>query len=196
MLDPNKSYRTRSGLAVRNLRINETGNRYVYPWCAEVFELGNWRWKSYGNRGGFFNTGIHDYDLIEIQQPQQTEQPMTLDFTKPESLQTRDGREVRIYATDAGGEKPIHGAVLDDDLWVCRSWTADGQFSGSICSEPCDLIPKPLRLTGWLNCYEMDGFTRPSFGDSVFSTKEEASRGKISTYKCLGQVYVDSEIQP
>ena len=120
---------------------------------------------------------------------------MTLDFTKPETLQTRDGREVRIYATDAGGMYPNHGAVLCDNAWLIQSWSIHGKCT-TLPDSNSDLIPKPLRVTGWLNCYEMDGFTRPRFGDSVFSTKEEASRNKMSTYKCLGQVYIDSEIQP
>ncbi len=122
---------------------------------------------------------------------------MTLDFTKPETLQTRDGREVRIYATDGGGILRIHGAVKSTEgMWIAMQWTLLGGAFVTMAESPHDLIPKPPRVTGWVNCYEMDGFTRPRFGDSVFSTKEEASRNKMSTYKCLGQVYIDSEIQP
>lgn len=120
---------------------------------------------------------------------------MTLDFTKPESLKRRDGGEFRIYATDHQGDSAVVGAIKDQDAWYLQTWNRHGRATLD-CANDYDIIPKPLRLTGWLNCYEMDGFTRPSFGDSVFSTKEEASRGKTSTYKCLGQVYVDSEIQP
>jgi len=37
---------------------------------------------------------------------------------------TRDGKEVRIYATDAKGDQAIHGAYYCEDCWLrprCRS---------------------------------------------------------------------------
>lgn len=68
-LDPNKSYRTRGGLAVRGLRRNETANKTTYPWCAEVFELGKWHFKTYSRDGSFLTPGgTHSYDLIEATQ--------------------------------------------------------------------------------------------------------------------------------
>ena len=36
-------------------------------------------------------------------------------ISKDKQYKTRDGREVRVYATDGAGEFPIHGAVLNDD---------------------------------------------------------------------------------
>lgn len=194
MLDPNKSYCTRSGLAVQKVSSNHFSNRTTYPWCAEIYEDGKWRWKSYANDGAFLHgTTEHKYDLIEVLKPM--EQPMTLDFTKPETLQRRDGGEFRILATDIPGEKPIAVAIRSlSGFWFCDLLSADGRHGAA--KAEYDLIPKPPRVTGWLNFYEMDGFVRPRFGDSVFSTKEEASRNKMSTYKCLGQVYIDSEIQP
>ena len=33
---------------------------------------------------------------------------------KSKTYRTRDGREVRIYATDGVGDQAIHGAVLTD----------------------------------------------------------------------------------
>lgn len=41
------------------------------------------------------------------------ETPVVTTFEPGKEYKTRDGRKVRIYATDAGGEYPIHGAVLD-----------------------------------------------------------------------------------
>jgi len=40
---------------------------------------------------------------------------------------TRDGREVRIYATDGVGCYPIHGAVLEYGIWCITAWTVEGK---------------------------------------------------------------------
>ena len=49
---------------------------------------------------------------------------------------TRNGRDVRIYAVDAGGEYPVHGAVMDDEgVWDFCTWTEKGQV---IVFEPDD----------------------------------------------------------
>lgn len=43
----------------------------------------------------------------------------------------RDDRKVRIYALDAGGEYPVHGAVWDEseEHWTNDfEWTLDGHF--------------------------------------------------------------------
>jgi hypothetical protein len=42
---------------------------------------------------------------------------------------TRDGREVRIYATDGLGYHNVHGAVLCCDGWVSTSWNKDGMYN-------------------------------------------------------------------
>ena len=69
-----------------------------------------------------------------------------LDLTK--KLQTRDGREVRIYATDGGGQYPIHGAVLEDGVWEPETWTIDGVHCvGMQCKLACDLINVPVKHT-------------------------------------------------
>lgn len=52
---------------------------------------------------------------------------------------TRSGCEVRIYATDAGGDYPIHGAVKykGNNYWSPRKW----KDSGSECqADSSDLI--------------------------------------------------------
>jgi len=42
---------------------------------------------------------------------------------------TEDGREVRIYATDAGGVFPIHGAVFEkcEKLWIEKAFSNEGK---------------------------------------------------------------------
>ncbi len=71
---------------------------------------------------------------------------LTFDPTKP--LRTRCGQEARIYATEAGGIYPIHGAVfsLRDGKWRQNAWTPSG------CSQvgeesPLDLINIPEQPT-------------------------------------------------
>jgi len=49
---------------------------------------------------------------------------------KDKQYKTRDGREVRIYATDAGGLYPVHGAIKRDDGWSMDSWTSQGTQLG------------------------------------------------------------------
>ena len=42
------------------------------------------------------------------------------------TYKTRTGVDVRIYATDGGGEYPVHGAINYDGEWFPRHWTAEG----------------------------------------------------------------------
>ena len=51
---------------------------------------------------------------------------MMIDINK--KYRTRDGREVRIYATDGGDDFPVHGAIKDRDeaVWRNYSWHSNG----------------------------------------------------------------------
>jgi hypothetical protein len=51
-------------------------------------------------------------------------------ISKDKTYRTRDGREVRVYATDAGLMYPIHGAIktIRGDSWVQHDWLKDGRF--------------------------------------------------------------------
>jgi hypothetical protein len=77
---------------------------------------------------------------------------------KNKVYKTRDGREVRIYATDGGGpKKPIHGAVKDKDGWYMLAWSKNGIVSS--IDKNLDLIedrPRHKR-TVWLNMYKTIG---------------------------------------
>jgi len=71
---------------------------------------------------------------------------------------TRDGREVRIYATDGAMPRPIHGAVKSsyDSTWHSFQWHEDGRLVHNILAvDLSDLIevrPRHKR-TVWLNMY-------------------------------------------
>ena len=71
---------------------------------------------------------------------------------------TRDGREVRIYATDGAMPRPVHGAVKSsyDSTWHSFQWHEDGRLVHNILAvDLSDLIevrPRHKR-TVWLNIY-------------------------------------------
>jgi hypothetical protein len=48
---------------------------------------------------------------------------------KNKTYRTRDGREVRIYAIEAGnGIASIHGAIKNNDVWHICCWHEDGSY--------------------------------------------------------------------
>lgn len=118
-----------------------------------------------------------------------------LDFDKPDQLQTRDGRLVRIYATDGVGLHCIHGAILDKNGWEVAKWMADGVSHNSVTESQYDLVRKPVRVTGWLNVYENFNFLAPKFGDVAYETQQLAKENISSKGECFGQIYIDSEVQ-
>jgi len=75
--------------------------------------------------------------------------------------QTRDGRKVRIYATDGGAGSPVMGAVFYTTpngqwWWKSARWTEDGRYDYHGRQTETDLIevrPRHKR-TVWLNVYD------------------------------------------
>jgi hypothetical protein len=70
---------------------------------------------------------------------------------------TRDGREVRIYAVDGGGAKPVHGAIRNNELWDFHCWSSLGYWAlVSGAETPLDLIEvKPrIKRDVWVNVYD------------------------------------------
>jgi hypothetical protein len=83
---------------------------------------------------------------------------------KNKTYKTRDGREVRIYATDGGTEQCMtHGASKNKNgFWEMASWyTAHGGFYDDPTHHPYDLIEVRLRhkRTVWVNVYPDEVFT-------------------------------------
>ena len=80
---------------------------------------------------------------------------MSLDLSKP--LQTRDGREARIYASDGGGEFPVHGAVKNFEVWRGASWTIagkyfdreDGRSVNDLVNVPAKMLKRRLYVSTW-----------------------------------------------
>jgi hypothetical protein len=69
--------------------------------------------------------------------------------------QTRDGHEVRIYATDHMGSCSVVGAYKGLNGWVLDRWRDDGRWSDS--THPCDLdlieVKPRIMRTVWLTIY-------------------------------------------
>jgi hypothetical protein len=80
-------------------------------------------------------------------------------ISKDKTYRTRDGREVRIYATDGGGVHCVHGAVRNPEGWAMCSWSLESS---------CDLIEvKPRnKNTVWLNVYE-NRIDKPAYSRAV-----------------------------
>ena len=74
---------------------------------------------------------------------------------KNKQYRTRDGREVRIYATDAGmGQNIIHGATHDGEFgWVPHVWMPDGSHERISFLDLIEVKPRHKR-TVWLNVFD------------------------------------------
>lgn len=78
---------------------------------------------------------------------------------KSKQYRTRDGREVRIYATDGHPDEPVHGAFKDyNGQWNTSIWNLNGtcRFKKCVSGEQCvDLIEVRPRIkrTVWLNVW-------------------------------------------
>jgi hypothetical protein len=77
---------------------------------------------------------------------------MQIDINK--KYKTRDGREVRIYATDGEKRQPVHGAVCDNGVWLASVWLSDGKVVSHLENDS-DLIEVKQRIqrTVWGNVY-------------------------------------------
>lgn len=68
---------------------------------------------------------------------------------------TRDGREVRIYATDGKGPASVvHGAIKYADGWVQHTWFADGMYHYTqSCRDLIEVKPR-IKREVWVNVYD------------------------------------------
>ena len=97
---------------------------------------------------------------------------------------TRDGREVRIYAIDAGKIRPIHGAIFKDGEWRMCTWNKDGvNFYG----DNLDLIEVKPRIQReyWINVYPKDV-------GKIWMRKEDALACPFDRIACV-KITIDCE---
>ncbi|MBL4753613.1 MAG: hypothetical protein JKY52_08495 [Flavobacteriales bacterium] len=100
-------------------------------------------------------------------------------ISKDKTYKTRDGREVRIYATDGCPGYAIHGAVRIEAGWTSEEWYHDGQYSTSIHGSGNDLIEvKPrIKRTVWINVRDCDLSLHDSFRNA--ETYHQAHQDKV-----------------
>ena len=93
-----------------------------------------------------------------------------IDITK--QYRTRDGREVRIYATDGCNGHRVHGAIYEGKSsgWVHRAWFKDGRMHDASQSD-ADLIEVRPRIKRdvWVNVYreEVRVYSCREYADSA-----------------------------
>jgi hypothetical protein len=75
-------------------------------------------------------------------------------ISKDKTYRTRDGREVRIYATDGHPSEPVHGAFQDYSCaWNSTMWRHDGtNVYGKGESDLIEVKPR-IKRTVWLHIY-------------------------------------------
>ena len=96
------------------------------------------------------------------------------------TYRTRNGREVRIYATDGAGIRPVHGAIKTDEGWVREDWSSDGGFGGNMrfSDDLIEVRPRHKR-TVWVNVYDDTCRT----ADSKQSADAYATANRIACIK-------------
>jgi hypothetical protein len=80
-------------------------------------------------------------------------------ISKDKTYTTLRGMPVRIYATDAGGLFPVHGAIFNDGMWNGMKWTEEGKthFTTTSCmvntvDDLAEVKPR-IKRTVWLHIY-------------------------------------------
>jgi len=76
-------------------------------------------------------------------------------ISKDKQYTTREGSEVRIYATEEVGLYPIHGAIKRSEGWISASWGSSGYVVSPCREMPDDLIEvKPrMKVERWVVVY-------------------------------------------
>jgi hypothetical protein len=107
---------------------------------------------------------------------------------------TRDGRKVRIYATDGGAGSPVMGAVFyttpnGQFWWESARWTEDGRYDYHGRQTNTDLIEVRPRhkVSVWINTY---GAT---VSGGLYSTRASADEAAVSRRTGCIKVELDFE---
>lgn len=112
---------------------------------------------------------------------------------------TRDGKEVRIYATDGDGDYPVHGAIHVDGKWHPESWTAEGRLyhecefedapdGSQNCEDLVEVKPR-IKQEVWVNVYGQ----RVPGGCYGYATRAEADENAARYRKACVRVEIDCE---
>ena len=100
---------------------------------------------------------------------------------KSKSYRTRDGREVRIYATDGKDEWPVHGAVWNEDGWHPVTWMRDGRWSHQDTLTDLIEVKPRIKREVWVNVYRHDdGYEFATYHDNATDAKSEGGDAIIA----------------
>ena len=102
---------------------------------------------------------------------------------KSKQYRTRDGREVRIYATDGGGDHSVHAAIKNPDGWKGVQFQADGTWCE--VETPLDLIEvKPrIKREVWVNVYPEESGMNTHAHDCKKAANDCAGPDRIACVK-------------
>lgn len=113
---------------------------------------------------------------------------MQIDINK--KYRTRDGRKVRIYATDGGSVGPIHGAIYyeEEKRWYVYSWCENGRQNSwdETMSDLIEVKPR-IQQTVWLNIYPASLYC------AAFASKEHADQWVSGNRLACVKVEIDCE---
>jgi len=109
-------------------------------------------------------------------------------ISKDKTYTTLRGMPVRIYATDAGGLFPVHGAIFNDGMWNGMKWTEEGKtlFTTTSCmvntvDDLAEVKPR-IKRTVWLHVYR----------DTTFASDTRIPR-QMGNPLAMVQVEIDCE---
>lgn len=102
-----------------------------------------------------------------------------IDITK--IYRTRDGREVRIYATDGSEDMCVHGAIRFDGGWASEVWTQHGKYFPPKESIHDLIEVKPrIQREVWVNVYGVESGIPDGFYFSKAAADASSCRRRIA----------------
>lgn len=106
-------------------------------------------------------------------------------ISKDKTYRTRDGREVRIYATDGGGPYPVHGAMRLPNFWAPTNWSENGNYKDQFGLNDLDLIEvKPrYKRTVWMNVYTPDN--TECVGSAYMTAHDAHQAAAVTRIACI-----------
>jgi hypothetical protein len=105
-------------------------------------------------------------------------------ISKDKQYRTRDGREVRIYATDGHPSEPVHGAFQDYSCaWNSTMWRHDGTNVYGKGESDLIEVKQRIKRTVWLNVFR---------NGEVVSTSEPPDHYITTIFACV-PVEIDCE---
>lgn len=87
----------------------------------EYRRAGGQAWHPFGLFNGSLQQCGYEFRVLDLK-------PDELVIEPGKEYRAHGGYKTRVYAINAGGENPIHGAYLKDNCWIALSWRASGRY--------------------------------------------------------------------